>query len=332
MNILILGSDGFIGYHLSESILKDDRFKDSTITGVDLYNNRTHMLPEDKRLVFHQLDVLKDRNEIDTLIAKCDVLLPFVAIATPKLYVEQPMRVFELDFEENLRVIKLAQKLGKRVIFPSTSEVYGKGEAPFDEETTDLVYGPIKYSRWIYACSKQLLDRVIFALDQREGMRFTLFRPFNWVGPYLDSLEATSEGSSRLITQLIGDSLQRGELTLVDGGHQKRCFTDVRDGVAALKEILLNEDKAQGKIYNIGNPWNNLSVREVSVLLIDKLKERGMVQNVDIKVKSSGEFYGAGYQDVTNRVPSINAIGNDLNWTPKYSFTDSLSNILDSIK
>ena len=332
MNILILGSDGFIGYHLSESILKDDRFKDSTITGVELYNNRTHMLPEDKRLVFHQLDVLKDRNEIDTLIAKCDVLLPFVAIATPKLYVEQPMRVFELDFEENLRVIKLAQKLGKRVIFPSTSEVYGKGEAPFDEDTTDLVYGPIKYSRWIYACSKQLLDRVIFALDQREGMRFTLFRPFNWVGPYLDSLEATSEGSSRLITQLIGDSLQRGELTLVDGGHQKRCFTDVRDGVAALKEILLNEDKAQGKIYNIGNPWNNLSVREVSVLLIDKLKERGMVQNVDIKVKSSGEFYGAGYQDVTNRVPSINAIGNDLNWTPKYSFTDSLSNILDSIK
>jgi nucleoside-diphosphate-sugar epimerase len=332
MNILILGSDGFIGYHLSESILKDDRFKDSTITGVDLYNNRTHMLPKDSRLVFHQLDVLKDRNEIDTLIAKCDVLLPFVAIATPKLYVEQPMRVFELDFEENLRVIKLAQKLGKRVIFPSTSEVYGKGEAPFDEETTDLVYGPIKYSRWIYACSKQLLDRVIFALDQREGMRFTLFRPFNWVGPYLDSLEATSEGSSRLITQLIGDSLQRGELTLVDGGHQKRCFTDVRDGVAALKEILLNENIAQGKIYNIGNPWNNLSVREVSVLLVDKLKERGMVQNVDIKVKSSGEFYGAGYQDVTNRVPSINAIGNDLNWTPKYSFTDSLSNILDSIK
>ena len=332
MKILILGSDGFIGYHLSNSILTDDRFSDVKIVGVDKYKTRTNMLPQDNRFEFHQLNIMEDHGVIDGLIKECDVLLPFVAIATPKLYVEQPMRVFELDFEENLRVIKLAQKLGKRVIFPSTSEVYGKGEAPFDEETTDLVYGPIKYSRWIYACSKQLLDRVIFALDQREGMRFTLFRPFNWVGPYLDSLEATSEGSSRLITQLIGDSLQRGELTLVDGGHQKRCFTDVRDGVGALKEILLNEETSQGKIYNIGNPWNNLSVREVSVLLIDKLKERGMVQNVDIKVKSSGEFYGAGYQDVTNRVPSINAIGNDLNWTPKYSFTDSLSNILDSIK
>ena len=257
--------------------------------------------------------------------------MPLVAIATPKLYVEQPLKVFELDFEENLRVIKLAHKLGKRVIFPSTSEVYGKGEAPFDEEQTDLVYGPIKYSRWIYACSKQLLDRVIFAMNQRDPFRFTLFRPFNWVGPYLDSLESTSEGSSRLITQLIGDAIQRNMVTLVDGGHQKRCFTDVRDGVDALKEILLNEPASNGKIFNIGNPWNNLSVRDVAVLLIDRLKNRNIVDTVEIKVKSSGDFYGAGYQDVTNRVPSINAIGNALGWSPKYSFTDSLENILDTL-
>jgi len=331
MKILILGSEGFIGYHLTSSILQDDRFKDVSIFGVDLYKTRTNMIPANNRFTFHQADIIKDRDLVDKLIEECDVVLPFVAIATPKLYVEQPMRVFELDFEENLRVIKLSQKLGKRVIFPSTSEVYGKGEAPFDEETTDLVYGPIKYSRWIYACSKQLLDRVIFAMDQKEGMRFTLFRPFNWLGPYLDSLDSTSEGSSRLITQLIGDATQRGELTLVDGGHQKRCFTDVRDGVSALKEILLNEVTTQGKIYNVGNPWNNLSVKEVSEILIDKLKERKLVDTVKIKVKSSSEFYGAGYQDVSNRVPSINAIANDLNWAPKYTFAESLDNILDTI-
>lgn len=332
MKILILGSDGFIGYHLSDSILKDERFGDVKIVGVDKYKTRTNMLPQDDRLEFYQLNIMEDHDIIDKLIEECDVLLPFVAIATPKLYVEQPLRVFELDFEENLRVVKLAHKLGKRVIFPSTSEVYGKGEAPFDEETTDLVYGPIKYSRWIYACSKQLLDRVIFAMNQREPFRFTLFRPFNWVGPYLDTLEATSEGSSRLITQLIGDALYKGEVTLVDGGHQKRCFTDVRDGVGALKEILLNEEKANGKIYNVGNPWNNLSVREVALKVIDQLEDAGLTkQKATISVKSSGEFYGAGYQDVTSRVPSINNIGNDLGWTPKYTFDQSLTNIVDSI-
>lgn len=332
MKILILGGDGFIGYHLTESMLSDSRFDDAKIFSVDLYNNRTHMLPKDSRLSFQQMDIIKERKKVDALIKKCDIILPFVAIATPKLYVEQPMRVFELDFEENLRVIKLAQQLGKRVIFPSTSEVYGKGKAPFDEETTDLVYGPIKYSRWIYACSKQLLDRVIFALDQKEGMRFTLFRPFNWVGPYLDSLDSTSEGSSRLITQLLGDAMQRGEITLVDGGKQKRCFTDVRDGVAALKEIILNEEIAQGRIYNIGNPKNNLSVEEVSNKLIDELKQRKMVKSVKIKTKSSGDFYGAGYQDVSNRVPSISSISIDLGWKPKYTFAESLNNILDTVE
>jgi nucleoside-diphosphate-sugar epimerase len=331
MRLLILGSDGFIGYHLTNSILSDSRFDKWKIDGVDFNTARTNMLPKDSRFTFHQTDIIKDKELVDSLILEADIIMPLVAIATPKLYVEQPLKVFELDFEENLRVIKLAHKLGKRVIFPSTSEVYGKGEAPFDEEQTDLVYGPIKYSRWIYACSKQLLDRVIFAMNQRDPFRFTLFRPFNWVGPYLDSLESTSEGSSRLITQLMGDAIQRNMVTLVDGGHQKRCFTDVRDGVDALKEILLNEPASNGKIFNIGNPWNNLSVRDVAVLLIDRLKNRGIVDTVDIKVKSSGDFYGAGYQDVTNRVPSINAIGNALGWTPKYGFTDSLENILDSL-
>ena len=331
MKLLILGADGFIGYHLTNSILGDDNFRDWKITGVDLNTARVNMLPSDDRFTFHKADIMRDIDLIDHLIQDSDVIMPLVAIATPKLYVEQPLRVFQLDFEENLRVIKLAHALNKRIIFPSTSEVYGKSTAPFDEESSDLVYGPIKYSRCIYACSKQLLDRVIFAMDQEKTFNFTLFSPFNWVGPYLDSLESTSEGSSRLITQLMGDAIQRNEVTLVDGGHEKRCFTDVRDGVAALKAILLNEDASKGKIFNVGNPWNNLSVRDVAVLLIDRLKERNIIQDAEIKVKSSGDFYGAGYQDVSNRVPSINAIGNALGWAPKYTFSDSLENILDSL-
>lgn len=332
MKLLILGSDGFIGHHLSTSILNDDRFNDCIIQGVDNNYLRNNKIPYNDRFNFHLLDIIKRRDKIDELIEQSDVVMPLVAIATPKVYVERPMDVFELDFEENLRIIKLCHKLGKRIIFPSTSEVYGKGKAPFDEYETDLVYGPIKYSRWIYACSKQLLDRVIFALDQKSNFSFTLFRPFNWVGPFLDSLESSSEGSSRLITQLINDALVKQEITLVDGGHQKRCFTDVRDGVEALKLILLNPDITDKKIYNVGNPWNELSVREVSDKLIKTLYERnqhtGLIQ---VKVKSSSEFYGSGYQDVSNRVPSINNIGNDLGWAPKYSFDESLQNILDNI-
>ena len=332
MKILILGSDGFIGFHLIDSILQDERFNSYSIVGIDTNKLRTGMLPQSDRFTFHQLDVMKQRDEIDKLINQSDIVMPLIAIATPKIYVERPLDVFELDFEENLRIIKKCHEWNKRVIFPSTSEVYGKGVAPFEEEETDLVYGPIKYSRWIYACSKQLLDRVIFAMDQKKPFRFTLFRPFNWIGPYLDSLESSSEGSSRLITQLINDARYKGAVTLVDGGHQKRCFTDVRDGVDALKLILLMESSSNGKIFNVGNPWNNLSVREVAIELIKELENKKLVDKpVEIKVKSSNEFYGAGYQDVSNRVPSINNIGNSLGWTPKYTFNDSLENILRSL-
>ena len=333
MKLLILGSDGFIGYHLTDSILNDYRFSSWNIVGVDANKTRTNLLPESSKFEFHQMDVVKDRQKVDKLILEADVVMPLVAIATPKIYVERPMDVFELDFEENLHVIKLCHRLNKRIIFPSTSEVYGKSVAPFDEKESDLTYGPIKYSRWIYACSKQLLDRVIFALDQRKKFRFTLFRPFNWVGPYLDSLESSSEGSSRLITQLINDAMIKNEVTLVDGGHQKRCFTDVRDGVSALKEILLNEDKSNGEIFNVGNPWNEHSVREIAVEVIKQLEEMSLVYGkVEIKVKSSSEFYGSGYQDVSSRVPSINNIGNCLGWTPNYNFRESLRNILQKLK
>jgi nucleoside-diphosphate-sugar epimerase len=94
---------------------------------------------------------------------------------------------------------------------------------------------------------------------------------------------------------------------------------------------LLNEDKSDGKIFNIGNPFANLSIKQVSDLLVEKMKTRNLVTNVDIKITSSGEFYGSGYQDVSSRVPSIHNIGYNLAWAPHYTFSESLDNILDSL-
>ena len=89
---------------------------------------------------------------------KCDVILPLVAIATPATYVREPLRVFELDFEANLPIIRHCVKYKKRVVFPSTSEVYGASrDKEFDPETSELVLGPIHKQRWIYSCVKQLL-------------------------------------------------------------------------------------------------------------------------------------------------------------------------------
>lgn len=202
---------------------------------------------------------------------KCDVVLPLVAIATPIEYTRNPLRVFELDFEENLRIIRYCVKYRKRVVFPSTSEVYGMcTDASFDEDKSNLIVGPVNKPRWIYSVSKQLLDRVIWAYGEKEGLRFTLFRPFNWMGPRLDSLNAARIGSSRAITQLILNLVEGTPIKLIDGGQQKRCFTDIRDGIEALFRIIVNDgDRCDGKIINIGNPDNEASIQELATLLLD---------------------------------------------------------------
>ena len=132
-------------------------------------------------------------------------------------------------------------KYGTRFIFPSTSEVYGMcADEEFSEDSSLVYLGPINKQRWIYAGSKQLLDRVICAYGQQGTFWFTLFRPFNWIGPKLDDLYAAKEGSSRVVTQFILNLLEREPIRLVDGGGQKRCFTYVEDGIDGLMNIIEN--------------------------------------------------------------------------------------------
>ena len=135
-------------------------------------------------------------------------------------------------------------------------------DAEFDEQSSNLVLGPIHKQRWIYSCSKQMLDRVIWAYGVSEGLQITLFRPFNWVGPRLDSLESARIGSSRVITPFIVNLVDGMPINLVDGGSQKRCFTDVKDGIDCLFRIIENKnDTCNGQIFNIGNPDNEFSMQ-----------------------------------------------------------------------
>jgi UDP-4-amino-4-deoxy-L-arabinose formyltransferase / UDP-glucuronic acid dehydrogenase (UDP-4-keto-hexauronic acid decarboxylating) len=261
--------------------------------------------------------------------------VPLVAIATPIEYVRNPLGVFELDFEENLRVIRYCVKYKKRIVFPSTSEVYGMcDEGEFDEDNSKLVLGPIRMQRWIYSCCKQLLDRVIWAYGQMQGLRFTLFRPFNWIGPKLDSLTSARIGSSRVITQFILNLVEGLPIQLVDGGKQKRCFTDVSEGVEALFRIIENEGgTCDGRIINIGNPANEASVRELAEMLVRKFDQHPLralfPPFAGYQELESGTYYGAGYQDLQHRRPSIRNARKVLNWEPLIGLEQSVGQTLD---
>ncbi len=331
MKILILGVNGFIGHHLTNRILDKT---DWSVYGMDLASDRLDKAMDHSRFHFLEGDISINKEWIEYHIKKCDVVMPLVAIATPKLYVEDPIGVFHLDFEMNLQIVKLCVKYRKRIVFPSTSEVYGACPDPeFKEDESYLVVGPIQKERWIYACCKQLLDRVIYAYGTRGYLEFTLFRPFNWVGPRLDSLDVAKEGSSRVVTQFIAELMMKRPITLVDGGNQKRCFTYVDDGIGALMKILENRDNCcKNQIINIGNPANECSVRDLAFLLKKLFSEHPDHKHdgkfSDIIEVSSESYYGKGYQDIYTRKPSIEKAQELLGWEPVVGLEESMRRTL----
>lgn len=332
LKILILGVNGFIGSSLAEHILQK---KDWHVVGMDLTNHKISGLLSHPRLHFTQGDITLDLDWIEKQIETCDVVLPLVAVATPATYVQNPLRVFELDFEANLAIVRLCVKHQKRVIFPSTSEVYGMCEdEEFSEESSHFVQGPINKPRWIYSCCKQLMDRVIHAYGLRNELRYSLFRPFNWVGAKLDNIHESRQGGSRVITQFIGNIIRGEDIQLVDGGEQRRCFVDIDDGISALLQIIENKNNAaDNRIFNIGNPENDYSIRELAQLLIDEIKNFPEYAERARKIKlisvPSAEYYGAGYQDIKRRVPSIENAREYLDWQPEIDLKTSIQKILE---
>ena len=330
--VLILGVDGFIGNALSERLLESGKYE---VHGMDLRSDYIQRLLGRPGFHFDEGDISIHREWIEYHIRKCDVVIPLVAIATPIEYTRNPLRVFELDFEENLRVVRYCDKYGKRIVFPSTSEVYGMCEdEDFNEDDSKLVLGPIRMQRWIYSCSKQLLDRVIWAYGAQKGLQFTLFRPFNWIGPRLDSLMSARIGSSRAITQLILNLVEGTPIQLIDSGNQKRCFTDVSDGVECLFRIIENEGRVcDGRIINIGNPENEASIRDLAELLVSKFNEHPLHSKfppfAGFREVESRAYYGEGYQDMDHRKPSIQNARRLLNWNPAVELEQSVEETLD---
>ncbi|HEU4626371.1 MAG TPA: bifunctional UDP-4-keto-pentose/UDP-xylose synthase [Steroidobacteraceae bacterium] len=319
LKVVVLGANGFIGSALTAAILRSRPWE---VYGIDLSDHKLRDLPSSPRFHFVEGDISINREWVEYHIKKCDVVLPLVAIANPAQYVTDPLRVFELDFEANLAVVRQCVKYKKRLIFPSTSEVYGMSpDAVLDEESSPLVYGPIHKQRWIYAASKQLLDRVIYGYGVHDGLDYTLIRPFNFIGPNLDNIDEPKEGSSRVFTQFLSNIMHRLPIKLVDGGEQKRSFTYIDDAIDCILRIIENsQGAATRRIFNIGNPANCVSVAELARRMVriaqefPELAERARATQI-VSV-SSQQYYGQGYQDIQVRVPAIEAARVHLGWTP----------------
>jgi len=323
MRIAILGAGGFIGSHLVEHLVAGGRH---WVVGLDVTDEKLAGIAG-PRFEFHHADIRTDTDLLDRVIRDADVVVDLVAYANPSIYVTAPLEVFDLNFVQNLDIARRCIRFKKRLIQYSSAEVYGKAAAgkSFSEDDTDAVFGPVHKQRWIYATAKMLLERVLYAHGVAGELEYTIIRPFNFIGSRIDYLvPANAVGGPRVFPHFMSALLTGGPIRLVDGGHVRRTFLHIDDANAAFQAVLDHPEESRNQVYNVGNPANDATVREVAQLMLSLYEELEGVRPASEVVEITGEeFYGPGYEDGTRLPPDIAKIRR-LGWTPRYDLRSTL--------
>jgi len=349
--ICIIGAGGFIGSHLCEKLMLQTPHK---VLALDVYKDKLkHLLepetlPWNNRFEFHRLNIKND-SRLEGLIKTADLVINLAAICTPADYNTRPLDTIYSNFIDAIPVVKYCSENNKRLIHFSTCEVYGKTIGSFlpkdsplrhdpayyilKEDESPCIFGPIEKQRWSYACAKQLIERLIYGEGDENGLEFTIVRPFNWIGPRMDfipGVDGPSDGVPRVLA-CFSNNLLRGEpLKLVDGGESQRTFLYIKDAIEAVLLMIENPARANGKIFNVGNPNNEVTVQELAKMMIkvySKVSGDQPLEEPTIDV-SSKEFYGEGYDDSDKRIPDMTIINKQLGWNPKTSLEDLLESTL----
>jgi UDP-apiose/xylose synthase len=323
LKILILGAGGFIGSHLVEHLVARGNYE---VVALDVSSEKLADI-DATRFEFHQHDIRRDGGLLDRLVRAADVVVDLIAYANPSLYVSAPLEVFELNFLRNLEIAKSCIRHGKRLIQYSSAEVYGKaGDGTMcQENATDSIFGPVDKSRWIYATGKLLLERVLHAYGQAGQLEYTIVRPFNFLGSRLDYLvPPETVGGPRVFPHFMSALLTGGPIRLVNGGHVHRAFLHVEDANLAFQTLLDHRDEARNDVFNVGNPHNNITIRELALLMCQVYGEiTGREPTSPIEEMDGALFYGAGYEDGDRLPPDIAKIGR-LGWRPRYDLRTAL--------
>lgn len=300
MKVLITGGGGFLGSHLADAFLKrgDEVFILDTAPDLKVRHN----LQNPK---FHYIkNSIFEKDLLESLIIKCDLIYHLAAVVGVEHYVGDPLSVLNVNVNGTQSILKLAHRHDKKVVFSSTSEVYGKNpKIPFTEES-ERVLGPTHIDRWCYSTSKATGEHFCFAYG-KLGLKFVIVRYFNAYGPRLDWIDV-----GRVITIFMGQLLRGEDITLIGDGRQTRCFTYVDDAIEATVNAGLFQE-AEGQIINIGTDVET-PIKELAETMIE-LYPTGS----QIKYVKQETIYGESYEDIPRRVPAVQKMKELLKVTAK---------------
>jgi UDP-glucose 4-epimerase len=286
MKILITGGGGFVGSHLSEAFLA--RGDDVSILDTGSVAKVRHLMGKPG---FHYIrDSIFNVEILEGLIARADLVYHLAAVVGVEYYVGDPYEVLNVNVNGTQNVLKLAFKHGKKVVFGSTSEVYGRNPKVPWREDDDRLLGSTRIDRWCYSTSKAVGEHFCFAYH-KMGLPVTITRYFNVYGPRLDRLDV-----GRIITIFMGQVLRNEPLTVIGDGKQTRCFTYVDDAIQATIAAGVAAN-TEGDVFNIGT-----AVETTILELAETMIAIGRSSST-IKFVTQESVYGTSYEDIPRRVP-----------------------------
>jgi UDP-glucose 4-epimerase len=306
MRVLITGGAGFLGSHLSDAFIA--RGDEVYVLDTGSIAKVRHLLDQPR---FHYIhDTIFNLELLDGLAAKVDLIYHLAAVVGVEYYVADPYETLNVNVNGTQNVLKAAYKYNRKVVFSSTSEVYGRNPKVPWREDDDRVLGATTIDRWCYSTSKAVGEHFCFAYH-KLGLPVAVVRYFNVYGPRLDRLDV-----GRLFTIFMGQLLRGAELTVIGDGAQTRCFTFVTDAVAATVAAGL-KSAADGQAINVGVEVET-SVLQFAELMLE-LYGAGKSK---IRFVTQEEIYGKSYEDIPRRVPDITRMRKMLGVEPKVSLRE----------
>ena len=313
MRALVTGGAGFIGSHLSESLI-NRKWKVSAVDNLSTGNiaNVKH-LTGSKSFDFYMDDVTNEKI-MKRLIRKADVIFHLAAAVGVKYILDNPLDSIKTNVRGTEIVLEHANACGKKKVFlASTSEVYGKNRrkvASF-KETDDRLLGSTTKWRWSYSCTKALDEFLSLAYHREKKLPVVIGRFFNTCGP------RQTGRYGMVIPRFIKQALLGKPITVYGDGNQTRCFLYVDDAIRAITE-LAKSDAATGEIFNIGNP-ESMSIMDLAVKIKRQTGSRSKIESVPYE-----KAYEKGFEDMRHRKPNISKIKKYIKFSPKVKIDELL--------
>ena len=313
MRVLVTGGAGFLGsFVCDEHIARGDE-----VTALDLTDgSKVSHLATHERFRFVSGSVL-DVDLMEAEIKAADLVYHLAAVADPKVYVRDPLHTLNLDLIAGLRVVEIAARLKRMLVFTSTSEVYGRNpDVPWSEDA-DRVLGSTSINRWSYSTAKAAVEHYILANHQANGLEFVIDRPFNFYGPRLDAL-----GAGRVVTVFLERFLSGRPVQIHGDGSQTRTFCYIEDAARGIIGSAL-EPSARNQIFNVGTD------EEHTILELAQIIQRVGGFDVPIERVSYESVFGKSYEDIPRRVPDLSRIRDATGWEATTSIEEGMARTIE---